>query len=55
MSMLPLRPAAHRRDDPDRPDVIDPDNLADSDETYNWGLEHNAKLEAACLDEVDRG
>ena len=29
-------------------------NLADSDETFDWGLEHNAKLDAACPGEVNR-
>lgn len=48
MSKLPLRPAPTRRDDPARARVIDPDNIADSDETFDWGLEHNAKLDAAC-------
>lgn len=48
MSKLPLRPAPTRRDDPARASVIDRDNIADSDETFDWGLEHNAKLDAAC-------
>lgn len=54
MSKLPLRPAATRRDDPARAKVIDPDNIADSDETFDWGLEHNAKLDAACPPETPR-
>ena len=48
MNKMPLRPAKTRRDDPERDDVIDRDYVADSDETYDWGLEHNAKIDAAC-------